>query len=137
MTSDIFYSILKLTSGEEILAKVCAFIENDEVMIVLDHPIIVNIIISQKSKEPFVKVLPWVSLTNETIHIIRRKDVMTMTEVKDENLALIHQKYVREVTEGVSQYSTTKKRNNILKVDESRSLFERLYNSKESSTATD
>ena len=42
MTKDIFYAILKLVSGEEIISKVCAFIENEEILIVLDHPITVN-----------------------------------------------------------------------------------------------
>lgn len=139
MTNDIFYSILKLVTGEEILAKVCAFIENDEVMIVLDNPIIVDIILSNKTKVPFVKVLPWINLTNENLHIIRRKDVVTMTEVKDKNIVAIHKRYVNEMSEEryYTQSSFTSKPKNILKVDEARSLFERLYRSQESSTTSD
>ena len=137
MTGDIFYSILKLTSGEEILARVCGFVENDEVMIVLDHPIIVNIIVSPKLKTPFVKVLPWMSLTNETTYIIRRKDVLAMTEVKDVNLALIHKKYVEETSTGFYPSSSERRRESVLRVDEARNIFERIYNSQNSSTASD
>lgn len=137
MTNDIFYSLLKLVSGEELLAKVCAFIENDEVMIVLDHPVIVNMGVSQKNKAPFVKIMPWISLSTDTIHIIRRKDVITMSEVKDKNLVSIHKQYVDEVTEGITLARREVKSRNIVKVDDARKLFERLYNSNESHTTSD
>lgn len=137
MTNDIFYSILKLVSGEEILAKVCAFIENDEVMIVLDNPIIVNMGLSSKNRTPFVKVTPWLSLSSDTTHIIRRKDVMTMTEVKDKSIVAIHKQYVGEVF-GVDYSNKSNSRpKNIIKVDEAREMFEKLYHSKESHSKTD
>lgn len=138
MTNDIFYSIIKLVSGEEILAKVCAFIENDEVMIVLDNPIIVSMGVSSKNRTPYVKVAPWLSLSSDTTHIIRRKDVMTMTEVKDKSIVAIHKQYVGEISEeSYSVRPTSNRPKNIIKVDEAREMFERLYNSKESHSKTD
>ena len=32
MTTDIFYAIIKLVSGEELLSKVCAFVENENMI---------------------------------------------------------------------------------------------------------
>lgn len=143
MTNDVFYAILKLVSGEEILSKVCAFEENEDIMIVLDNPIIVNIFSNQSLKFPLIKVEPWVSLSNENIFIIKRSNVMTMTEVKDNNLIEIHEKYVKNIESEKQNLKDTKdivinsNMGYVRKVNEAREIFERLYQSKETPTNFD
>jgi hypothetical protein len=134
MTSDLFYAILKLVSGEEILAKVCAFIENDEVLVVLDNPITVNFIVNHKSKVPMVKVNPWITLTSDTTHIIKRKDIITMTEVKDEQLVDIHERYVEEISTTSKNVfdSLTRSIGQVVNINDARKALEELYKSQES-----
>lgn len=126
MTSDLFYAILKLVTGEEVLAKVCAFVENGEVMIVLDNPVIVTLLPPLKGKSPLVRVNPWVSLSLETTHIIRRKDVVTMTEVKDESVADVHDRYVRSLNS--SDEINAQGNSQIIKINDARKALEKLYN---------
>lgn len=143
MTPDVFYATLKLVSGEELLAKVCAFIENDEVMIVLDHPIFVNIMMAHKSRIPMIKVLPWNALSTDSTHIIRRNHILTMSEVKDKNLVKIHNQYMEDIKSSFtsSNFSlnsdTLSHSGQFSTVDEARITLEKIYQSKESPTNSD
>ena len=130
MIKDVFYAIVKLVSGEEILSKVCAFEEDDEILIVLDNPIIVNLMVNPKSKLPLVKVSPWINLSTDTTHIIRRNHVITMTEVKDENMVRIHNQYVNDLNP--SSKTSNSNRGSIININDARKSLEELYNSKES-----
>lgn len=132
MTTDVFYAILKLVSGEELLAKVCAFEEEGEVFIVLDTPIIVNIMMNPKSKSPIVKVVPWVSLSTDNTHIIKREHVITMTEVKDASIVKIHNQYVNDISNIPNINSFSKNTDYVKSVIEAKRTLEELYNSKES-----
>lgn len=124
LTSDVFYGLVKLSSGEEIIAKVCSFIEDEEVLIILDNPIIVHMSMHPQKRIPLVKVQPWISLSTETIYIIKRKDVITMTEIKDETLVNIHKNY----EDKLSTFDERDiKPDNILNVDKARKKFEEIY----------
>lgn len=131
MTTDLFYAILKLVTGEEILAKVCAFIENDEILIVMDNPILVSLINSPSTKNPIVKVYPWMALSTETTHIIRRKDIVTMTEVKDLSIVKVHERYVNQMNSKDSVEPNVKPSSQIIHLDDARKMLEKLYKSQE------
>ena len=42
---DEFYSVLKLVSGEELMAKVCPCYEDDRIVLILDNPVVIKDII--------------------------------------------------------------------------------------------
>ncbi|MCJ7648591.1 MAG: hypothetical protein MUP85_08255 [Candidatus Lokiarchaeota archaeon] len=132
MTTDIFYATLKLVSGEEIISKVCAFIENGEVLVVLDNPINVNIINVPNIKVPLIKVEPWITLTESETHIINRKNIITMNEIKDTSLIRIHQKYIQGKDSNTRQTSITPDMGYISKIEDARKLLENLYESQDS-----
>ena len=132
MTTDIFYAILKLVSGEEIISKVCAFIENEEVLIVLDTPITVNIMRIPNVKTPLIKVEPWVSLTESDTHIINRKNVITMNEIKDLSLIRIHQQYIYNKDKETNQTNITPGMGYISSIKDARISLEELYQSEDS-----
>lgn len=130
MNSDVFYAMVKLVSGEEVLAKVCAFIENDEVLIVLDNPIIVQFIQLSKNSFPFVKIVPWITLTDSKTHIIRRDNVITMTEIKEDALIKIHKRYVNDAS--FEEPHLKPNTSQVIKIDDARKSLEELFNQKES-----
>lgn len=132
MTSDLFYATIKLVSGEEVLAKVCAFIENKEVLLILDNPIIVSMFKVSKNNIPLVKISPWMTLTVSSTHIIKRKDIITMSEIKDENLIRIHENYVSEILETTFPNEISDNSNRVINIEEARKKLEVLYLSKES-----
>jgi len=131
MTTDIFYAILKLVSGEEIISKVCAFIENDEVLIVLDSPIVVNMMQSLNIKVPLIKVEPWMSLTDSQTHIINRKNIITMNEIKDKSLIKIHQQYLRDKDKKTNETNITPGMGYISSIKTAREQLEKLYQSQD------
>ena len=134
MTTDVFYAILKLVSGEELVAKVCAFIEDGEVLIVLDNPITVNMLQLPNMKTPFVKVNPWLSLIDNQTHIINRKSIITMNEIKDQNLVNIHQKYVQVNNKNKSHAIITPEMGYVSSIETARKSLESLYQSQDSSS---
>lgn len=132
MTNDVFYATLKLASGEEIISKVCAFIENGEVLVVLDNPINVSIINAPNIKTPFIKVEPWVTLTESETHIINRRNIITMNEIKDLSLIRIHQQYIYNKDKETNQINITPGMGYISKIKDARKILENLYQSQDS-----
>lgn len=135
MNSDLFYAIVKLVSGEEILAQVCSFIENDEVLIVMDNPVLVQILVNPRSNSPLVKVLPWIHLSDESTYIIRRKDVITMTEVKDPSIVKIHKKYINDLNHIPNNENKSSTIGYVNNIHDARKSLEKLYQSDEATSS--
>ena len=128
-----FYAVIKLVSGEEIFSKVCAFEENKEVLLVLDHPVFVETSFSQKLGVPIAKVNPWINLTDETTFIINRNTVITMTETKEPMLIKMHKRYVREQNKTSNQTQISPNMGYISSIAEARVSLEKLYRSNSTS----
>jgi hypothetical protein len=139
MTEEVFYAIVKLVTGEELLAKVCAFEENDEVLIVLDNPIIVKFITIPNQTVPLIKVEPWINLSKSTTFILKRDHIVLITEVKDESITKIHQRYsFEEDSKNISNHSQiTSGMGYVNTVENARKELEKLYQSKETYTNLD
>lgn len=78
-----FYATLKLLSGEEIIAKVCYFPDEDKIL--LDRPLQVE---TAKQKKGNLEVTgfslkEWMTATFDEMFIIRRDHILTMTELDD------------------------------------------------------
>jgi hypothetical protein len=127
--NDEFYSAIKLVSGEEIFSKVCSFIENDEIIILLDHPIIIETTYIQKLEATAIKIIPWMKLTDDTMFIMNMDKIITMTEVKDTNMISIHKKYVRGRYAESNQHNITPNMGYVSSVDEARSSLEKIFKS--------
>ena len=95
MIEDDFYATLKLTSGEEIFAKVAASDEDNRTMLILHHPITVSEI---KGRGGIVgyKVEPWLKTTKEDMFIMNMDNVMTLSESKDMEMIMMYQNFLRD-----------------------------------------
>lgn len=122
-----FYAAIKLISGEEIFSKVCAFEENDEVLIVLDHPVFIETGYSQKLDAPIVKINPWINLTEETTFIINRDKILMMTEIKDSKYIKMHSRYMRELNKLSNRTKLTPNMGYISSITEARDSLERIF----------
>ena len=81
MMEEEFYSTLKLTSGEEIIAKVCYLPEEDSLLV--EHPMLVEKLTQKKNGntvQGFV-LKEWISSTYESLFVIRMNQVVTMSEL--------------------------------------------------------
>ena len=93
---DEFYSILKLVSGEEIFALVCVDESEDEPILILHNPIKMKPLHPQSNHLNYIKVTPWMELSEEDMFVLRMDKVITMTECKDQKLIKIYKQYIEE-----------------------------------------
>ena len=92
---DEFYSILKLVSGEEIFAMVCVDESNDDPILILHNPIKMKTL-TQMNHLNYIKVTPWMELSEEDMFVLKMDKVITMTECHDQRLIKIYKQYIDE-----------------------------------------
>tara|TARA_B100000614_G_scaffold26728_1_gene20786 strand:- start:732 stop:1157 length:426 start_codon:yes stop_codon:yes gene_type:complete len=90
-----FLAIIKLISGEEILASVCIDETGDEPIIIAHHPVTMKMI----NNGLYVKIKPWMELADDDMFIFRNDKIITMSEIKDQKVIKIYQRYVEEENE--------------------------------------
>ena len=95
---DEFYSILKLVSGEEIFALVCVDESEDEPILILHNPIKMKTL-TQMNHLNYIKVTPWMELSEEDMFVLKMDKVITMTECHDQRLIKIFKQYIDEKDE--------------------------------------
>jgi len=122
-----FYAIIKLISGEEILSKVCACDEDDRVILILDDPIVMESIIIRKLEMNTIKVSPWIKFSNNRMFVMDMKNVITMTEVDDDDLIKMHQKYVREKNKKSNKSELTPNMGFLASIEDARKSLEKIY----------
>ena len=87
-----FIAVIKLVSGEEILASVCVDETGEEPIIIAHHPVTMKMI----SNGLYVKIKPWMELADDDMFIFRPDKIITMTEIKDQKVIKIYERYVEE-----------------------------------------
>ena len=92
---DEFYAIIKLVSGEEIFSMVCSDSNEDDPILLLHHPVIMNMI--QSPKGSFIKVTPWMEMTDDDMFAVRLDKIITMTETSDKKLIQVYKHYVEDI----------------------------------------
>ena len=96
---DEFYSILKLVSGEEIFALVCVDETDDEPILILHTPIKMKTLNNMGGQLNYIKVTPWMDMTEEDMFVLRMDKVITMTECHDKKLISFYKQYIEEKDE--------------------------------------
>lgn len=79
-----FYSTIKLTSGEELVAKVCFLPEENSLLV--HHPMLVEKL-TQKKKGKSVSgfvLKEWITSTYDDMFVIPKEQIITMTELNEE-----------------------------------------------------
>lgn len=96
-----FYSTIKLTSGEEIVAKVCFLKEENSLLI--DHPMLVEKITQKKHGKPMSGFIlrEWINSTYDSMFVIKMEQVITMTEL-DKNIESFYLSVVNQQEQGNS-----------------------------------
>ena len=92
---DEFYAIIKLVSGEEIFSMVCSDSNEDNPILLLHHPVIMNMI--QSPKGSFIKVTPWMEMTDDDMFAVRLDKIITMTETSDKKLIQVYKHYIEDI----------------------------------------
>ena len=88
-----FYSIIKLVSGEEVFSLISVDSTNEEnPIIIMQNPIIIKMI----NQGQYIKVKPWIELSEEDFYMITLDKIITMTENNDKKLIEIYNHYINE-----------------------------------------
>ena len=127
---DEFYAIIKLVSGEEIFSLVLVDNYQDEnTVIALQNPVMMWSNVTPNGT--FIKVKPWMELTDEDIFMIHLDKVITMTESKDKKLINLYNHYINEDDNKIFNIDGKTKPNYemgyISTVDEAREKLEKVF----------
>ena len=96
-----FLATLKLITGEEIVSKVCYLEDEDKVL--LENPLQVELAKQRKGQLEVsgFSFKEWVSATFDTMFIVRRDHIITMTEV-DGQIQEFYEKTLQRLENGKS-----------------------------------
>jgi len=99
-----FHAIIKLVSGEEIMSLLSVDDDGDETLLILQNPIIMKF--QHHGPHSFIKVKPWMELTDEDIHIINLNKVITMSETTDKRLIEVYNNFINDIHEDEKVYKS-------------------------------
>ena len=128
-----FYSVLKLVSGEEVIAKVCPCHEDDETILMLDKPVTVKDIVMTKNGMRAYRVEPWVKVVEDELFFISMDKIITMTEVSDPDTLRMYRRYIRDTSkdsdESTARVKASKTLGYVSNVKDFKNTLEKLYKS--------
>jgi len=91
--SDKFLAVVKLNTGEEVIAKIEPSPELD--IIVLDCPAMVgHSSFTRKPGVSVIKIEPWIKTGRETTYIVKMSNVITTCEVNDKEVIKAYNRFV-------------------------------------------
>ena len=124
---DDFYATLKFKNGEEIFARIAASEEENRTMLLVHHPILVSEIKGKKGLLGY-KVEPWLKTTREDMFIINMDNILTLSESQDVEMIMMHQNFVRDSSEDMTNHSKINRRMGYLgNVNDTKEILEKLF----------
>ena len=130
-----FYSVIKLTTGEEVFALVSIDENDGDPLLVMQNPVTMKM--SRSSRGMTLRVKPWMEIPDDDFFIVRLDKIVTMTEVKDESMIEFYNSYLEEdSTDDLNDLSShktklTNKMGYVSTVEEARAMLENLYKLKD------
>lgn len=123
-----FYATIKLRSGEEIFSVVSPIEENDNIVLMLNHPVVFSQIKSRTGMNGF-KVESWLKNTSDDLFIINMNDVITISESRDIEFIRMHQSFSRRLQGNYENKTTiSRKMGYLSNVNDAKVLLEDLFN---------
>jgi len=129
-----FYAIIKLVSGEEVFSLIMVDDEQENPIIIMQNPIIIKMLHSPQGS--FIKVKPWMELSEEDFFMIRLDKVLTMTESTNEKLIEVYNNYISDDEQEIEMNNNGKvkpdsKMGYVSTVEDARKHLETLYKLKD------
>jgi hypothetical protein len=124
-----FYSIIKLTSGEEIVSLVSVDDNDGDTILILQNPVTMKVIHSNQGSS-YLKVKPWMELSDDDFFIIKLDKVITMIEIDDERILSVYKSYLSsdvEVYVPGGKVNISNEMGYISSVEEARKNLEKIF----------
>jgi hypothetical protein len=125
-----FYAIIKLVSGEEILSLVLIDDNDGDPVLVLQNPVTMKTYNNQHGT--YLKVKPWMELSDDDFFIVKLDKIITMTETKDKRILDIYNNYIEDddtvdVYTPSGQVKPSSKMGYVSSVEDARKKLERIF----------
>jgi hypothetical protein len=89
-----FHGVVKLITGEEIFGLVSIDENDGDPVIMLQSPVIMKVFNNPTGQ--YVKIKPWLEIPEEDIFLIKYDKIITMTEVKNEQMIQFYDRYLSD-----------------------------------------
>ena len=133
MNNEEFYGVLKLVSGEELFAKVSPCEEEYRTILILESPVTFETIPMKNQAYGAVRIVPWVKMCNETSFVVNMDKVITVTEVKDEEVIKLYERYLDDMSRDPKEQDFNRDLGFLPSIPEARVILEKLYKKKNNS----
>jgi len=123
-----FHGVIKLITGEEIFALISIEQTDADPIIMLQSPVIMKML--SNGTGHYVKVKPWLELAEEDLYLIKPDKIITMSEVKDQQVIHFYERYLNDEDTEIAidgQVKISDQMGYISTVEKSRKLLEELY----------
>jgi len=130
--SDKFLAVIKLNTGEEVIAKIDVAPELD--VISLDCPAMIgHSSFTRKPGISVIKIEPWIKTGRERTYIVEMSNIITTCEVSDKDVIKAYNKFVKAYyeTENLIEKpkpKMTKEMGYISNVKDARKSLEKIFN---------
>ncbi len=122
-----FYASLKFKNGEEVFSKVSVCDNEEEILLLLLHPIVINSIKSREGTIGF-KIEPWLKTSSDDTFIVRMEDILTISESDNIDMIMAYESYTRQIDKSKSNYSKIDRRMGYIgSIDEAKELLEKIF----------
>ena len=122
-----FLAVIKLVSGEEIISNVTSCEEEDRTLLLLDTPVMFESMMIRNNGMGAIKVVPWIHAASDTILILDMDKVITMSEVFDQEVIRIYNRYMTDKDRDSNESVVTKDMGYLSTVTDARIFLEKLY----------
>ena len=129
MDKEEFLGVIKLVSGEEILAKICPCEEEDKTILILDSPVTFETIQIRHMGMGAVRVNPWLEMATDSVLVIDMQKVITVTEISDDQVIKIYERYLKDKDKDHNESSINKDMGFLSSISNARIFLEKLYKS--------
>ena len=130
MDKEEFLGVIKLVSGEEILAKICPCEEEDKTILILDSPVTFETIqIRNMGGMGAVRVNPWLEMSQPSPLVINMEKVITVSEIHDDQVIKIYERYLKDKDRDTNQSPANKDMGFLSSISDARVFLEKLYKS--------
>ena len=89
-----FHGVVKLITGEEIFGLVSIDENDGDPVIMLQSPVIMKVFNNPTGQ--YVKIKPWLEIPEEDIFLLKYDKIITMTEVKNEQMIQFYDRYLSD-----------------------------------------
>ena len=125
-----FYAIIKLVSGEEILSLVLIDDNDGDPVLVLQNPVTMKTYNNQHGI--YLKVKPWMEMSDDDFFIVKLDRIITMTETQDKRILDIYNNYIEDddsinVYNPSCQVKPSSKMGYLSSVEDARKKLERIF----------